>query len=66
LVDFHEIHYGGHVIEDDLGAIIFNPVASAIPRWQTFMLVKLTQNFHQSTRDHEIVCVEHAEMISDY
>jgi hypothetical protein len=66
LVDFHEIHYGGHVIEDDLGAIIFNPVASDIPRWQTFMLLKLTQNFHQSTRDHEIVRADRVEMISYY
>jgi hypothetical protein len=32
LVDFYEIQYGGHAIEDDLGAIIFNHAASAIPK----------------------------------
>jgi hypothetical protein len=29
-VDFHEIQYGGHAIDGDLDAMIFNPVASII------------------------------------
>jgi hypothetical protein len=30
LVDFHENWYGGNAIQRDLGAIIFNPIASII------------------------------------
>jgi hypothetical protein len=32
LVDFCEIQYGGHATEDDLGAVLFNPVPSTIPK----------------------------------
>jgi hypothetical protein len=30
MVDFHEIRQAGHAIEDDMKAIIFNPIASTI------------------------------------
>jgi hypothetical protein len=36
----HEILYGGDDIEDDLDSILFNAVASTIPKWQTFKLLK--------------------------
>jgi hypothetical protein len=33
LVYFHEIQWGGHAIEGDLGTKIFNSVAATIPKW---------------------------------
>jgi hypothetical protein len=41
----YEILLGGHAIEDDLDAVIFNPVAS-IPNFRTFKLLRWGQNFH--------------------
>jgi hypothetical protein len=41
LVGFYEIQKGGHAIEGDLDAIIFNAVAAAVPKWQTFKLAPL-------------------------
>jgi hypothetical protein len=34
LVNFCEIQYGGLAIEDDLNAILFNPTASTVTKWQ--------------------------------
>jgi hypothetical protein len=31
LIDFYEIQYGGHAIEDNLDATLFSPVAATIP-----------------------------------
>jgi hypothetical protein len=42
-------------IEDDLDAVLFNPVPSTIPKWQTFKLLRWMQNLHQSTSEHEIL-----------
>jgi hypothetical protein len=53
VVGFHEIHPGDHAIEGNLGAIIFNPVASTFPKSQTFILLRWMQNLHQSTWDVE-------------
>jgi hypothetical protein len=39
-VDLDEILYGGDDIEDDLDSILFNAVASTIPKWLTFKLLK--------------------------
>jgi hypothetical protein len=39
-VGLDEILYGGDDIEDDLDYILFNPVASAIPEWRTFKLLR--------------------------
>jgi hypothetical protein len=50
---FHKIQNGDHATEDDLNAIIFNFVASTVPKWQTFILLRWMQNLHQSTWDHE-------------
>jgi hypothetical protein len=33
---FYEIQRGSHAIEDGLKTILFNPVTSTIPKWQTF------------------------------
>jgi hypothetical protein len=38
-MDLDEILYGGDDIEDDLNAILFNPVASTVLKWQTFKLL---------------------------
>jgi hypothetical protein len=51
LVEFYEIQWVCYAIESDLDAIIFNPVASTIPKWQTFKLLRWIQNFHQSVWD---------------
>jgi hypothetical protein len=51
-VDFHEIQQGGHATEGDLDAIIFNPVASTIPKWWMFQLLIWMKKLHQSTWDH--------------
>jgi hypothetical protein len=55
LVDFYEIQYGGHAIEGDLDAVLFNAVPSTIPKWRTFKLLKWMQNLHQSTWDRGIL-----------
>jgi hypothetical protein len=41
-VDLYEILCGADDIEDDLDFILFNSVASTIPKWQTFKLVGAT------------------------
>jgi hypothetical protein len=55
LIDFYEIQYGGHAIEGDLDAVLYNPLISTIPKWQTFKLLRWMQNLHQSTWEHEIL-----------
>jgi hypothetical protein len=54
VVDLYEIQLGGHAIEGDLDAVLFNPVPSTITKWRTFELLRWMQNLHQSTWDHEI------------
>jgi hypothetical protein len=39
LVDLDEILYGGDGIEYYLDYILFNPVASTVPKWRTFKLL---------------------------
>jgi hypothetical protein len=39
-VDFDEILYGGDDIEYYLDYILFNLVASTIPKWRTFKLLR--------------------------
>jgi hypothetical protein len=43
LVDFHEIWYAGDAIKETLDATLFNIVASAIPKWRTFKLLRWVQ-----------------------
>jgi hypothetical protein len=42
-VDLDEILYGGDYIEDYLDSILFNAVASTIPKWRTFKLLRWVQ-----------------------
>jgi hypothetical protein len=40
VVGLHEIQQGGHVIEGDLDIVFLSPVASTIPKWRTFKLLR--------------------------
>jgi hypothetical protein len=42
-VDLDEILYGGDEIEIDLESILFNAVASTVPKWRTFELLSRVQ-----------------------
>jgi hypothetical protein len=42
-VDSDEILCGGDEIEDDLETIFYNAIASTIPKWQTFKLLRWVQ-----------------------
>jgi hypothetical protein len=33
MADFYDIQYGGHAIDGDLEAIIFNAVAATVSKW---------------------------------
>jgi hypothetical protein len=44
LLDFDEVLYGD-VIEGDLYAILFNSIASTIPKWRTFNFLKPRGNY---------------------
>jgi hypothetical protein len=48
-VDLDEILYAGDDIEDDLDSILFNAVASTIPKWWTFKLMRWVQLLNQSS-----------------
>jgi hypothetical protein len=54
-VDLDEILYGGDGIEEDLDSILFNAVASTIPIWRTFKLLKWVQLFNQLVDLDEIL-----------
>jgi hypothetical protein len=54
-VDFDEILYGFDDIEDDLDSILFNDVASTIPKWRTFKLLKWMQLFNRLVDFYEIM-----------
>jgi hypothetical protein len=41
-------------MEDDIDAILSNPVVSVITKWRTFRLLKWVQYLHQSVREHGI------------
>jgi hypothetical protein len=51
-----KIQQEGYAIKNDLDAIIFNPIASTIPKWRALKPLKWMQNLLQSTSSHE-VCV---------
>jgi hypothetical protein len=42
-VEFYEIWFAGDAVEYDLDAILFNLVASVIPKWRTFKLLRWVQ-----------------------
>jgi len=41
----------------------FYPVASTIPKWRTFKLLRWMQNLHQSTWDHEILYADRSSKV---
>jgi hypothetical protein len=49
LIDFHEIWYGGNAIQEDLNAIIFNPISSTILKWLRFKVVSWRHDFQPCT-----------------
>jgi hypothetical protein len=46
-VDLEKILYGGDDIEYDLDSIVLNAMASTIPKWWTFKLLRWVQLFNQ-------------------
>jgi hypothetical protein len=54
LVDFYEIQYRCHAIEDDLDVIIFNAITVIIPKWRTYKILGWIKNLHLSTQDHKM------------
>jgi hypothetical protein len=55
LVDLDEILYGGDDIEDDFDSILFNAVASTIPKWRAFKLLRWVQLLNQLVDLDEIL-----------
>jgi hypothetical protein len=55
-VDLDEILYGGDDIEDDLNSFLFNAVASTVPKWWTFKLLRWVQLLNRSVDLDEILC----------
>jgi hypothetical protein len=55
LVDFDEIFYGGDGIEYYLDSILFNRVASIIPKWWTFKLLRWLQLWNRLVDFDEIL-----------
>jgi hypothetical protein len=55
-VDLDEILYGSYNIEDDLNSIVFNFVASTIPKCRTFQLLRWVQLLNQLVNLNEILC----------
>jgi hypothetical protein len=45
---FYEIEEGGHAVEGGIDAEHFNPLASTIPKWWTFKLLRWMQNLQES------------------
>jgi hypothetical protein len=46
--NFYKIEQGGHGIEGNLEAVIFNPVALTFLKWRAFRLMMWMLNLHQS------------------
>jgi hypothetical protein len=42
-VDSYEILYGGDDVEDNIDSILLNLVASTIPKWRMFKLLRWVQ-----------------------
>jgi hypothetical protein len=55
LVDLDEILYGGDGIEDDFDYILFNPVASTIPKCRPLKLLKWAQLLNRMVDFDEIL-----------
>jgi hypothetical protein len=55
-VDLNYILYGGDDIEGDLDAMLFNLVASTVPKWLTFKLLSWVKLLKQLLYLGEILC----------
>jgi hypothetical protein len=55
-VDLDGILYGSDGIEYYLDYILFNPVASTIPKWLTFKLLRWVQLLNRLVDLDEILC----------
>jgi hypothetical protein len=55
-VDVNKILYGGDDIEDDLDSMVFNAVASTIPKWRTLKLLRWVQLWNRLVDLDEILC----------
>jgi hypothetical protein len=55
LVEFYELQLGGHATEAEVHAILSNPLASAIPKWQALKLLRGMQNMYQSKHNRKIL-----------
>jgi hypothetical protein len=56
-VDLDEILYGDDDIEDDIDSVLFNAVASTIPKWWTFKLLRWVQLLNRLVDLDEILYV---------
>jgi hypothetical protein len=54
-VHFREIWYAGAAIQGDLNVTFFNLVASAIPKWWTFKLLRWVLLLHRLVDLDEIL-----------
>jgi hypothetical protein len=54
-VDLDEILYGGDDIEDDIDSILLNLVASTLPNWRTFKLLRWAQLLNRLVDFDEIL-----------
>jgi hypothetical protein len=52
-VDLDEILYGGHDVEGYIDSILLNLVASTIPKWKTFNLLRWAQILNRLVGLHE-------------
>jgi hypothetical protein len=55
-VNLDEILYGGDGIEYYLDYLLFNPVASTIPKWRTFKLLRRVLLLNRLVDLDEILC----------
>jgi hypothetical protein len=54
-VDLDEILYGSDYIEDNLDSMLFNAVASTVPKWRTFKLLRWVQVLNRLVDVDEIL-----------
>jgi hypothetical protein len=52
---FYEIRQGAHTVEGDLNTMLFNRMASTVPKMRTFRLLWWMQNLQQSTWEHGVL-----------
>jgi hypothetical protein len=55
-VDLDEILLGGDDIKGDLDSVLFNVVASTIPKWPAFNLLRWVQLLNRLVNLDEMLC----------